>query len=249
MYSYACDIVLLSGRPASLPAIRDIFLKYYSVSPNRLIVLNDYYVGDWYPFGENTGYIKNAKTIVAMGGVIGHYASELSNLNKFIINLDLLKENLKSTVNFIEASREGQPIEYFITPDQNRGDLTVSSIPETLNVRQIGMDSYPCRALYSIDFNRHKMADKIRKKAILGNEGCPTDAKVMGLVNEAIDALKKRMPFKMTIERDNEDKENLSISAITDKDGNDIMDGNLEIHIQSLGVDEQYWLDSGAFDF
>lgn len=249
MYSYACDIVLLSGRPASLPAIRDIFLKYYSVSPNRLIVLNDYYVGDWYPFGENTGYIKNAKTIVAMGGVIGHYASELSNLNKFIINLDLLKENLKSTVNYIEASREGQPIEYFITPDQNRGDLTVSSIPETLNVRQIGMDSYPCRALYSIDFNRHKMADKIRKKAILGNEGCPTDAKVMGLVNEAIDALKKRMPFKMTIERDNEDKENLSISAITDKDGNDIMDGNLEIHIQSLGVDEQYWLDSGAFDF
>jgi hypothetical protein len=93
------------------------------------------------------------------------------------------------------------------------------------------------------------MADKIRKKAILGNEGCPTDAKVMGLVNEAVDALKKRMPFRMTIERDSEDKENLSISAITDKDGNDIMDGNLEIHIQSLGVDEQYWLDSGAFDF
>lgn len=46
-----------------------------------------------------------------------------------------------------------------------------------------------------------------------------------------------------------DDKENLSISAITDKNGNDIMDGNLEIHIQSLGVDEQYWLDSGAFDF
>ena len=249
MYSFACDVVLLSGRPASLPAIRDIFLKYYSVSPNRLIVLNDYYVGDWYPFGENTGYIKNAKTVVAMGGVLGHYASELSNLNKFIINLDLLKKNLRSTVNFIEASREGQPIEYFITPDQNRGDITVSSIPETLNVRQIGMDSYPCRALYSIDFNRYKMADKIRKRAILSDEGCPTDAKVMGLVNEAIDTLKKRMPFKINIERDAEDKENLTISSIADKDGNDVMDGNLEIHIQSLGVDEQYWLDSGAFDF
>lgn len=249
MYSYACDVVLLSGRPASLPAIRDIFLKYYSVSPNRLIVLNDYYVGDWYSFGENTGYIKNAKTIVAMGGVIGHYASELSNLNKFIINLDLLKKNLKSTVNYIEATREGQPIEYFITPDQNRGDLTVSSIPETLNVRQIGMDSYPCRALYSIDFNRHKIADKIRKKAILSNEGCPTDAKVLGLVNEAINVLKKKMPFKITIERDSEDKEELSIASIVDRDGNDVVDSNLEIHIQSLGVDEQYWLDSGAFDF
>lgn len=249
MYSYACDVVLLSGRPASLPVIRDIFLKYYSVSPNRLIVLNDYYVGDWYPFSENTGYIKNAKTIVAMGGIIGHYASELSNLNKFIINLDLLKENLKSTVNYIEASREGQPIEYFITPEKNRGDITISSIPATLNVRQIGIDSYPSRALYSIDFNRHKMADKIRKKAILNDEGYPTDAKVIGLVNEAVDILKKRMPFRVTIERDADDKEALEITAITDKDGNDVMDGNLEIHIQSLGVDEQYWLDSGAFDF
>ena len=249
MYSYACDVVLLSGRPSSLPVIRDIFLKYYAVSPNRLIALNDYYVGDWYPFGENTGYIKDAKTIVAMGGVIGHYASEFSNLNKFIINLDLLKKNLKSTVNYIEASREGQPIEYFLTPDKNRGDLMVSNVPETLNVRQIGMDSYPCRALYSIDFNRHKMADKIRKRAILEGYECPTDAKVMALVKDTIDVLKKRMPFKMTIERDVEDKENLSISAITDKEGTDVMDGNLEIHIQSLGVDEQYWLDSGEFDF
>lgn len=249
MYSYACDVVLLSGRPSSLPVIRDIFLKYYAVSPNRLIALNDYYVGDWYPFGKNTGYIKDAKTIVAMGGVIGHYASEFSNLNKFIINLDLLKKNLKSTVNFIEASREGQPIEYFLTPDKNRGDLMVSSVPEILNVRQIGMDSYPCRALYSIDFNRHKMADKIRKRAILEGYECPTDTKVMALVKDTINVLKKRMPFKITIERDADDKENLSISAISDKEGNDVMDGNLEIHIQSLGVDEQYWLDSGEFDF
>ena len=125
MYAYACDIVLLSGRPSSLPAIRDIFLKYYAVSPNRLIMLNNYYVGDWYPFDNNTGSITNPKTIVAMGGVIGHYASELSNLNKFVINLDKLKDGLKSTVNYIEATREGQPIEYFITPEQAQGDLTV----------------------------------------------------------------------------------------------------------------------------
>ena len=248
MYSFACDVVLLSGRPSSLSAIRDIFLKYYTVSPNRLIVLNNYYVGDWYPFGENTGYIKNAKTIVALGGVIGHYAAELSNLNRFIINLDSLKENLKSTVNYIEASREGQPIEYFITSEKNMGDITVSTIPETLNIRQIGMDTYPSRALYSIDFNRFKMADAIRRKAVL-NDDYPTDAKVLGLINEAIDSLKMRMPFKITIERDVEDKENLSIVSIVDKNGNDVKESNLEIHIQSLGVNDKYWLDSGAFEF
>ena len=125
----------------------------------------------------------------------------------------------------------------------------VSTIPETLNVRQIGLDSYPCRALYDIDFNRYKMSDRIRKKALLNGEDIPTDAKVSGLVRENIDALKRRMPFKISIERDVDDKENLSISAIVDNEGNDVIDGNLEIHIQSLGVEDQYWLDSGAFDF
>lgn len=249
MYAYACDIVLLSGRPSSLPAIRDIFLKYYAVAPNRLIMLNNYYVGDWYPFDNNTGSITNPKTIVAMGGVIGHYASELSNLNKFVINLDKLKEGLKSTVNYIEATREGQPIEYFITPEKGQGDLTVSRIPTYLNVRQIGLDTYPCRALYTIDFNRHKIADRIRRKALLNDGATLTDAKVQALVNEQIDMLKKRMSFRLTIDRDMDDKELLSISSIRDKEDKDVIDGNIEIHIQSLGANEKYWLDSGAFNF
>ncbi len=249
MYAYACDIVLLSGRPASLPAIRDIFLKYYAVSPDRLIMLNNYYVGDWYPFDNNTGYITNPKTIVAMGGVIGHYASEHSNLNKFIINLNKLKGGLKSTVNYIEASREGAPIKYFITPEQGQGELTISNIPTNLNVRQIGMDTYPCRALYTIDFNRHKMADRIRKRALLDGGLTLTDAKVQALVSEQVDLLKKRMPFKLTIDRDIDDKELLSISTVLDKDDKEVIDGNVEIHIQSLGANEKYWLDSGAFNF
>lgn len=249
MYAYACDIILLSGRPASLPPIKDIFLKYYAISPDRLILLNNYYVGDWYPFSNNTGYITNPKTIVAMGGVIGHYASELSNLNKFVINLDKLKENLKSTVNYIEATRDGQPIEYFITPDQPQGDLTISTLPVHLNVRQIGLDSYPCRSLYSIDFNRHKIADRIRKKALLNDDTTLTDAKVQALVSEQLDLLRKRMPFKLTILRDVDDKENLSIVSIVDRENVQVLEGNVEIHIQSLGADEKYWLDSGSFNF
>ncbi|MBR5823109.1 MAG: virulence factor SrfB [Paludibacteraceae bacterium] len=247
-FAYSCDVILLSGRPSSLPAIRNIFLKYYPVSPNRLITLNNYYVGDWYPFCQNTGYITNPKTIVAMGGVIGHYASEYSNLDKFSINLEKLKNNLKSTVNYIEASRDGQPIEYLITPDKMQGELTVSRIPDILNVRQFGLATYPSRALYSIDFNYMKLVNKIRNKALDNGEN-PSDAAVQSMANEEIEAFKKRMPFKITIDRDPEDKENLTISAIEDRNGAELSDSSIEIHIQSLGVDDQYWLDSGAFDF
>ena len=73
--------------------------------------------------------------------------------------------------------------------------MTVSRIPTYLNVRQIGMDTYPCRTLYTIDFNRHKITDRIRKKALLNEGATLTDAKVQSLVNEQIDQLKKRMPF------------------------------------------------------
>jgi hypothetical protein len=197
MYAYNCDIVLLSGRPASLSPIRDIFLKYYSVSPNRLILLNNYFVGHWYPFGNNTGYIANAKTIVAMGALVGHYASSLSVLDRFIIDKSKLDENLKSVINYIEASREGQPIEYFITPEKNMGELMVSSLPTTLNVRQIGFDSYPARKLYVIDFNQYRMADRIRNKAI--SEGNPmSDAQVLAKVKDMVDDLRLRMPFQLT---------------------------------------------------
>lgn len=249
LYAHACDVVLLSGRPASLPPIRDLFLKYYSISPNRLIVLNDYYVGDWYPFGENTGHIRNAKTIVAMGGVIGHYASELSNLNKFVIDLEQLRKKLRSTANYVEASREGQPISYFITPDQHQGELLVTSLPLVLNVRQINLDSYPCRALYNVDFNHAKIGDRLKRRAVQMGEEMPTDAKLRGLVHDSIDTLRKRMPFTLSIERDANDQELLSLTAITDSTGKDVPLSDLEISIQSLGAEEQYWLDSGAFDF
>ena len=103
--------------------------------------------------------------------------------------------------------------------------------------------------LYSIDFNIYKISDRIRKRYILQGEKCPTDAKVMSLVKEVINELKRRMPFKVTIERDVNDTEELIIASIIDKNGNDVKESDLELHIQSLGVHEHYWLDSGAFDF
>lgn len=248
MYAFACDIILLSGRPASLPPVRKIFLKYYPVSPDRLILLNNYYVGDWYPFSNNTGYISNPKTIVAMGGIIAHYASELSNLNRFVIDLDKLKSGLKSTVNYLESSRGGMPITYFITPESSSGQLPVTRLPEYLNTRQIGMDTYPERTLYKIDFNRSRIADSIMRRALTRDNTVLPESRLHVMVAEEIEALKKRLPFKLTIERDADDKEKLRVVAAEDKDGNEVAESNIEINIQSIGTDDKYWLDSGAFN-
>lgn len=248
MFAYSCDIVLLSGRPASLQPIRDILLKYYCVSPNRLILLNDYFIGDWYPYDDNTGYIVDSKPIVAIGAAVAHYASELSNLNNFIIKTNKLQQNLKSTINYIEATREGLPITYLISPEKSSGDLTVGSLPTNLNVRQLGIDSYPARSLYTLDFDQLKIADIIRAQSEKdGNEY--NAARLHTLVNDKIDDYKKRMPFKITLERDNNDKEALYVANVLDKDGKDLPKGIIDLYIQSLGANEKHWLDTGAFGF
>ncbi len=244
MYSYACDVVLLSGRPASLAPIRSLFLKYYSVSPDRLIVLNNYYVGDWYPFGENTGHIKNAKTVVVMGGLIGHYASEINNLDRFLIDLNKLNTNLVSTVNYVYANDN-----LLLSEDKKQGEVTMITLPQVLSVRQVDMKSYPARALYSIDFNRHKMGDRVRSRALMEGNDIPSDARVQMEVKEIIDRLRRRMPFTVKLERNDEDSEQLQIVEILDNKGEQVQDSNLEVHVQSLGGEEEYWLDSGALDF
>ena len=247
MYSYECDIILLSGRPASLAPIRNIFLKYYPVSPNRLILLNNYYVGHWYPFANNTGYISNAKTIVAMGALIGYYATSLGNLPGFAIDKSILDSSLKSVVNYVESKRENLPIEYLITPENNSGELQVNSMPTRLSVRQLGLDSYPPRTLYVIDFNDYQIREQIKAKALKEGNSV-TDQQVLAQLKEIKNNLRQRLPFTLTVEQDIDNKEKLSIESVTDKNGDDLKNNIVEINIQSLGMDNMYWLDTGAFE-
>lgn len=249
MFAQACDLIILSGRPASLPPIRELFLKYYPVSPDRLILLNNYYVGRWFPYGKNTGYVVDAKTIVAVGAVIGHYSSKLSSLNNFAIDTSKLDGRLKSTVNFIEQQRDSSSITYCITPAKPVGEISVTKLPTHLNVRQIGIDAYPARSLYAIDFNREKIKTRIIKSCINNGTDIPTDSKLIRMVNDEVDKIRNRAPFKISLEKDIDDNETLSITSIEDKFGNDLSENNIDVHIQSLGVEERYWLDDGAFNF
>ena len=49
------------------------------------------------------------------------------------------------------------------------------------------------------------------------------------------------MPFVVTIERDLDDKEALMITSIIDKNDNELSCVILDLHIQSLGVEEKHW--------
>ena len=194
-----------------------------------------------------TGYIKNPKTIVAIGGAIAHYSTKLSSMNDFVLDLSSLKA-LKSTVNFIEPAREGRNNDYIITPQKSNVKIVVNEMPSYLKIRQLGLESYPSRILYAIDFNRYKLREVIREKARAKGENM-TDGEALAALNEKIDTLKSKMPFAISLERDSEDIEKLSIESVDDNNGNEISKEYFEVNIQSLGINNNYWLDTGSFDF
>ena len=240
---YGCDIVLLSGRPTSLKSLSDLFLKYYAVPPNRLITLNNYRIGTWYPFQNGNGYFKDAKSIVAVGAMIGNYAATRGSLNGFSLDLTELNKKLLPTTEYFAKSENDSP---FITPDQNNAVVDISQLPVRIWCRQLNSLQYPSRPFFMLDFNKDKIEEQI--KSTFGFE--QSDKRhVKDAVDREIERLQKLSPYKFTIVRENytEDKEQLKIESVEDRNRGDLPLSYFSLQIQSMSEGEKYWLDSGEF--
>jgi hypothetical protein len=247
---YACDIVLLSGRPTSLKPLSDLFLKYFAISPNRLKSMNDYRVGRWYPedkrykFIDGNGKFINPKSIVTTGAMIGQMAGN-GGLNGFSLNLKELKEKLIPTTNFFgKLNGQLEFIETIISPDINRATLEISSLPFRIGVRQLDISSYPSRPFYILDFNDYKLEDRVKGRLINMNDA--------NAVQKGVDAekvkIRQNMPIKVSIARDiNEDIELLRIEEVFDRNGNALNSNFFSLQVQSMSEVENFWLDSGIF--
>ena len=247
---YDCDIVLISGRPASLKPLTDVFLKYYAISPNRIKTMNDYRVGKWYPedkrykFIDGNGKFTNPKSIITTGAMIGHIA-ENEGINGFKLNLKDLKEKLVSKTNYFgKLNNQFEYLETFISPENNRNTIDVFTLPLRIGVRQIDVSAYPNRPFYTLDFNEFKLEDRVKGRLVDEND---FNALQVGIKAEK-DKILRSMPLKIMINREiNEDIELLRIEEISDKDGNSINVNFFNLQVQSMTEVDDFWLDSGIF--
>lgn len=250
MYAHGCDIVLLSGRPASLRPIKDIFLKYFAVSPHRLIVLNKFRIGTWYPFSDEYGYLSNSKSVVPVGAMIGHLASSAGGFNNFSLDLTELGKRLKPTTEyFIVKDVLVSSNKSFITPRQNTGEITANSFPLYIGSCQFDVRHYPVRPFYVLDINKDSIADRFLRKYDAQGQKL-TDSNLQYLVREYSDSIMSKAPLTFTLTRDDyeENKEILTIDSVRGTDGEDLNTGDFLLSVQSLNDPECYWLDSGVFN-
>ena len=70
------------------------------------------------------------------------------------------------------------------------------------------------------------------------------------MLRESREELFKKGPFTFEIEREayDEDKEQLTIAAVTGNDGEELKADDFVLQVQSINDPQCYWLDSGEFN-
>lgn len=150
-FAHQCDIIILAGRPTSLDAITELFIKYVPTSPDRLIRLNDYRVGSWFPTADGQGYFFDQKAIVATGAMVGYLAGE-AKLQGLLIDFSKMIKQMNSTANYIGIynSRRQQVPTTSLSPTNASATLTLSVFPAFLGCKQLDSTIYQARPLYAI---------------------------------------------------------------------------------------------------
>lgn len=153
MYAHHCDILVLSGRPTNLEPLTELFLKYIPIAPNRLVLLNQYRVGRWFPLATEEGYFQESqKAVVAVGAEVGYLAST-TGFNGLVLDFSNLAKEMKSTARYVGLYDEDlQEVRTpLLTPDNSTATLKgVSVFPCYIGCKQFNAPKYQARPLYAI---------------------------------------------------------------------------------------------------
>jgi hypothetical protein len=244
-FAYGCDFILLAGKPTSLIRIEELFLKFYPVYPDRIVTLNHYRVGRWYPFADDSGYFQDPKTIVSVGALIALMGGRLDKLLGFRLNIEYLKTKLISTADYFGIHNHyTKNIETIVlTPDENRSEFIAAGLPITLGFKRLLPDNYPGRPIYVLNFNVPKIIERLKEQ-----NNTMSESELADQLDLSMNQLKNRMPFTVKLSRQYRDsKEKISIESIVDKERNDLSPSILILSLQTLSNESGYWLDTGEF--
>ena len=160
LYAHHCDIVVLSGRPTSIDAITELFVKYMPVTPDRLVRLNEYRVGQWFPLADPQGYFYDQKAVVAVGAMVGHLASTLG-FNGMVIQFDDMAKHFCSTANYISLYKGDRMATTLLTPKKGSETLNLTIFPAFFGCKQFDTPHYDGRPVYALYNNSGRRALRV----------------------------------------------------------------------------------------
>ncbi|AJJ53421.1 virulence factor SrfB family protein [Yersinia pseudotuberculosis IP 32953] len=171
---YACDVLLLTGRPSRFPGIQALFRHLQPLPNNRILSLDGYHTNDWYPFNK-LGRIDNPKSTAAVGAMLcllalnlrlaGFYfkAGDFQPYSTICYLGMLSSSHTLTTENVYYRDIDLDSADYKLPSDvhfQLRGSLS-------LGFRQLDNDRWPASPLYTLSIVEQELARKIAGNSVL----------------------------------------------------------------------------------
>ncbi len=234
------DVVLLSGRPSRLPAVRRILEEMMVVPPHRLVSMHSYKAGRWYPFRDPvTQRISDPKSTVAVGGML-IALSEARMLN-FRVNTTSLR--MRSTARYIgEMDSSGQiPDARLLFADvdldaRRQAEEQVATLkmytPLHIGSRQLPLERWTTMPLYRLDF----ATKSAQSRAPL----------TVTLERTEFDGEEEDQSTVETLRQESM-REAFTVTELEDNEGTPMKPKEVELRLHTLGFDDDYWIDTGLF--
>ena len=172
---YACDVLLVTGRPGSLPGVQALIRHLQPVPVSRIVWLDKYNVHAWYPFSQQ-GRIGNPKSTAAVGAMLCSLALDL-RLPRF--NFKAADIGALSTVRYlgvldstVNTLREENV--WYAGIDLDKPGATLDARLHfplrgnvTLGFRQLENARWPATPLYTLSINSAWLAKAIAGDGVL----------------------------------------------------------------------------------
>jgi hypothetical protein len=231
------DIVLLTGRPSWLPAVRAIIEEMLVVPPSRLISMHSFRTGRWYPFRDVVSQrIGDPKSTVAVGGML------IALLDSRVPNFQMPSSafKMRSMANFFgEIDSSGQlpagRVLFHGTELAAGADTAKVRMftPLYLGSRQLPLERWTTTPLYRLDFRNGNSA----------RSGLPW---VLTLQRAEFDGDPDDSRPEASLRREAA-REAFSVAEIEDADGGFRRPNEVELRLHTLGFEDDYWIDTGLF--
>ena len=232
--AYGCDMLLISGRPSGMLAIREIIKACAPVTPDRVIPMYGYRTANWYPFRSDDSRIWDPKTTTSVGAMLCHLLE--GDYAHFVFEASEIKP--KSTARFLGRMNQSGMIPedeiFFVNTDDDDKSFQEFEAVFTswldVGYRQLPYERWTTSLLYRVQFLNEDIARStpVPIKVKLKRSNDSFDDEDMEIIKEAFDFVEA-----------------------TDRNGNDISD-HLVCKLQTFKtmkkIEAGYWIDSGVLD-
>lgn len=235
VHAFDCDWLLVSGRPSRLRAVTDMLLAKLPVPPHRIVGMHDYVAGSWYPFRDAAGRIADPKTTAAVGAMLATLAE--GGLEGFLLRTSRL--GMKSTARYLGrmelSGRLPRANVLLEDPDRARkggGDAAAEEVgftvsfraPISLGFRQLDLERWQVTKLYVLEYANDEAVKRLNLPLSITVRRAEIDP-------DRADAEERREEF--------------SIAAIEDSEGDPQSPGLVTLRLQTETSEAGYWRDTG----